>query len=376
MQQTIKYLIFVLLLQLLGGTIVRANSPNSDSNMESVINTAISPLVDINLPVKKRYVGIWVGLVSEDREFSRGFGETTLGNGSAPTESTFFEIGSISKTFTGILLSLSGYDLNKDVQDFFPNGLRLPRYNGSPVKLLHLVTHTSGLPSIGANVQSLEQFLNYSFTDASNFINEFTLKQVPGSSYIYSNLGFGLLANILEGGSSDDQTIHYETLIKNITTPLQMNETVVFLNSEQQVRFCESYDDNGNPHSQWNWGKDSLNAGAGAIKSTGSDMLKYLKANMGQIHSPIDSAIQQSHSELFRVSDNLSIAYGWHILKGPNNKVIWHNGATGGFQTFIGFNKEKNVGVILMANTAHRTETEPVDPRIDLAGFQILKNMK
>lgn len=345
-------------------------------NIEATVNEQIQPLVDSNLSLNKRYIGIWVGIFSPEREFINGYGERELGKQNPPNETTFFEIGSISKTFTGISLAMSGLDLSQNVQDLLPKEVLLPTFDGSPIKLIHLVTHTSGLPSIGDNIKSLQDFLEYSPIDAFAFLKNYELKRYPGQQYEYSNLGFGLLAHVLNGSSPNNETRHFEKLASTISKPLGMDETVVFLNSDQKSRMTESYDHDGNSGAHWNWGPNSLNAGAGALKSTGRDMMKYLRANLGIGHSTIDTAIAASHMELFRVNETLSVGYGWHILKLGSDRIIWHNGGTGGFQTFLGFNKEKRTGVIILANTSHRTDNSPVDPRIDQAAISILRKLE
>lgn len=357
---------------LVGGLVMAAPEMKS---IEEIVREHIQPLVDQSLPLKQRYIGIWVGVISNSKEFMQGFGERTLGAKNPPDEQTFFEIGSISKTFTGISLADSGLDLNAKAQDFLPKNAVLPTYNESSITLLQLVTHTAALPSIAADIDSLQKFLEYTPANAYSFLKTYKLARVPGFKYDYSNLSFGLLAHILEKSPEDEETVHFENLVAKITSPLGMTETVVFLNAEQKLRLSRAYDDDGNSDAYWKWGINSINSGAGALKSTGFDMMKYLRANLGLTLSSVGRAIEKSHVELFKVDESLSIGYGWHILNLGNERVVWHNGGTGGFQTFVGFNKVKKTGVILLANTAHKTEDSRVDPRIDQAAFGILRNL-
>lgn len=344
--------------------------------MESVVNSVVLPLTNSSLPLGKRYIGIWVGIVSGNQTFSKGFGETRLDSGRSPDESTFFEIGSISKTFTGILLALRGLDLNSEAQSYLPKDVTLPRFKGSPIKLVDLVAHTSGLPSVPENISSLEEFLNYSPASAYGFLNNFTLKSSPGSSYEYSNLGMGLLAHILEGSHPDKQTLRFEKMVREITIPLGMHETAVFLNDAQKTRLAEAYDSDGKAEAHWDWRENSVNSGAGALRSTGRDMLMYLQANLGILRTPIEGAIQKSHQELFKKSDEHAVAYGWQLSKLGSDTVVWHNGGTGGFLSFTGFIKEKNLGIVVLANTSPSTEDGQPDDQIDFAGFRILTELR
>jgi CubicO group peptidase (beta-lactamase class C family) len=95
-------------------------------------------------------------------------------------------------------------------------------------------------------------------------------------------------------------------------------------------------------------------AGAGAIRSTGHDMMTFLKANMGRVSTPIDQAIQRSHQELFKESTDRAIGMNWirSFDSAISQNIIWHNGGTGGFRTYLGFTEDRRFGVFVLANTA------------------------
>ena len=102
-------------------------------------------------------------------------------------------------------------------------------------------------------------------------------------------------------------------------------------------------------------------------------MMKYLKANMSITTNPLINSMKVSHKAIFKVSDKLEIGMGWHIKSQEN--IIWHNGGTDGFISFIGFDKKKNAGVVILTNSALEKENSVVDDRIDIAGFNILKSL-
>lgn len=104
-------------------------------------------------------------------------------------------------------------------------------------------------------------------------------------------------------------------------------------------------------------------AGAGAIRSTGHDMLTFLKANMGLVSTPIDAAIRRSHQELFRDPAGLTIGMNWIRTFDDElaQNIIWHNGGTGGFRTYLGFTEDRQCGVFVLGNTANSVDALAVD---------------
>ena len=100
-----------------------------------------------------------------------------------------------------------------------------------------------------------------------------------------------------------------------------------------------------------NWDIPTL-AGAGAIRSSTSDMAKFISANIGYVNSPLMEKMELSHQIRHDKAGEMSVAMSWHIKKGDNGDVIWHNGGTGGYRTFTGFVKETGIGVVLLTNSS------------------------
>ena len=177
------------------------------------------------------------------------------------------------------------------------------------------------------------------------FLAGHELRRHPGESYEYSNLGAGLLGHALgrRAGRS------YEELVtERISKPLKMIETRVVLTEEMKSRLAPGLDADGAPAA--NWDLPTL-AGAGALRSTGDDMLKFLSANLrpddaGELAEPI----RDSHAPRTGADAANDIALGWHVRRKP--EFVWHNGQTGGYHSIIAFSPEKKVGVVLLANSA------------------------
>ena len=100
-----------------------------------------------------------------------------------------------------------------------------------------------------------------------------------------------------------------------------------------------------------NWDIPTL-AGAGAIRSSTADMLKFLAANLEFTDTPLRSSIELSHKIRHDKAGNMRVGLGWHVKKGEDGDVIWHNGGTGGYRAFAGFLKEVGNGVVVLTNSS------------------------
>ncbi|WP_025677257.1 serine hydrolase domain-containing protein [Paenibacillus massiliensis] len=160
-------------------------------------------------------------------------------------------------------------------------------------------------------------------------------------SFGYSNIGMGLLGNILckVSGSKYD-----ELLKKYITSPLKMKETAVMLDSEQNSRFLNGHASTGKRVPHWDL---SIHEGAGGIKSSVSDLSLFVQANLNDDH-PIASTLQKSHLPMWIGDSNRY--FGWGEDKLLDKGILWYNGGSAGFNSYLAFNKEHRVGVVLLSN--------------------------
>lgn len=142
-----------------------------------------------------------------------------------------------------------------------------------------------------------------------------------------------------------------------------MTSTVITLSPEIQQRLAIGHDENGTPVK--NWDITTL-AGAGALRSSVNDLLIFITANLGLTETDLASAIGQTH-QIKATTDrfNLNIALGWLIQKDNDTQIMWHNGATGGYRTFIGFDKKRERGVVVLSNSTNNS--------IDSLGFYLLE---
>jgi CubicO group peptidase (beta-lactamase class C family) len=264
-----------------------------------------------------------------------------------------FEIGSISKVFTGILLAeMAGrgeVSLEAPVQAYEHEGVTIPSRGGREITLLDLATHRSSLPRLPGNMRAADPrnpYADYTVEQLHEFLSGHGLRRDIGSEYEYSNLAVGLLGHILAARAGTE----YETLLRErILDPLGMTMSGIALSPDMEVWLAKGHDQAGNPAE--NWDLPTL-AGAGAIRSNMDDMLTFLEANIGDPTSDLERAMRVSHEPRRDVSAVMSVGLNWHIRSVGDHRIVWHNGGTGGYRTFAGFDPERRVGAVVLTNSA------------------------
>lgn len=296
-------------------------------------------------------VGIVVGLIDADGTKYYSFGTKSLATNEKVDEHSVFEIGSISKTFTGILLAdqvIKGkVKLDDPLQKYLPEGVTVPTRNGEAIQLVHLSNHTSALPRMPSNfnpANPANPFADYSEKAMYEFLTSYELTRDIGAQYEYSNYAVGLLGHVL----AQQQKMTYEELmVKTIATPLGMQDTRITLSPKMEKNLAMGH---SGARQVENWDIPTL-GGAGAIRSTAVDMLKYLAANMGMQKSDLYSVMQLTHKNTRKGASQPIVGLGWHTANVSGTEAIWHNGGTGGYRTFTGFVKGGEKGVVVLANS-------------------------
>ncbi|WP_103030155.1 serine hydrolase domain-containing protein, partial [Salinibacter altiplanensis] len=234
--------------------------------------------------------GVVIGLLHDDRTSVHSFGAADS-TGSAPTARTLFEIGSVTKTFTGLLLAdaiaRSPVDPSTPVAALLPDSVALAPSDSTTMTLKHLATHRSGLPRLPANlnpaVRPGDPYAAYDAQALHAFLDGYVPPRPPGVQYEYSNLGVGLLGHLLARRA--DTT--YAALVRQrITGPLGLSDTRAALSKEQRRRFAQGHNRAGAPTSPWHF--EAL-AGAGALRSSAADMLVYLRTHRCALRADPDS---------------------------------------------------------------------------------------
>lgn len=293
-------------------------------------------------------VGAAIGYIDHGNISYYVYGKKTVESNELISTESVFEIGSITKVFTTLALmemvKRKKVALDDPIEKFLP-GVIVPQKNGHKITLWHLATHTSGLPRLPTNLNlaNLDNpYADYSIAKLNEFLNGYTLEKIPGEHAEYSNLGMGLLGHIL----SVIEHQSYDDLIKTyITLPLGMHNTAEHCTPAMQALLVPG-------HSQMkkvsNWDSDCL-AGAGGLRSTVQDMTRFLAAQMGVLKTTLHESILASQVEQCAIVHKQ--CFGWMKSEKDNSVVIWHNGGTGGYRSFIGFDLGSQKGIVILSNS-------------------------
>lgn len=302
--------------------------------------------------------GIVVGIF--DAAGTRFVSHGTGAPGRAALDSaTLFEIGSITKTFTGAILAdmvvRGEVALDDPVAKYLPPGTRVPASGDRRITLVDLATHFSGLPRLPSNLSPRDianPYVDYGADKLYAFLGAHELRRAPGDRFEYSNLGAGLLGHALTLRAGTD----YETLVRTrVLGPLGMSDTRITLTAADSARLAAGHNAGGQVVPPWDLA--SLQ-GAGALRSTAADMLRYLTANIAA-HAdssstrPLAAALRLAHEPRREVGAGADAGLAWiraTITSGA--KLLFHDGGTGGHRSYAAFDPLRRVAVIVLSASA------------------------
>jgi serine-type D-Ala-D-Ala carboxypeptidase/endopeptidase len=298
-----------------------------------------------------RAAGIVLGLVEADGS-SRILYAGTAGPGRTLGGESIFEIGSITKVFTGVLLAdMARRDLvslNDPVARHLPSEVTVPARGEWQITLEHLSSQTSGLPRLPDNLRPADvrnPYADYTTTQLYEFLAGYALPRDPGEQFEYSNLGVGLLGHALalRAGTS------YEALLRErVLQPLRMEDTGITLSLAARTRVAAPHEAGGDTVPLWDL---PTLAGAGALRSTTDDMLKFAEAAL-RGSGPVPDAIRDAmRPRAAAGTPAMSIGLGWIRLATDGATIVWHNGGTGGSRSFLGVVPAAGTAVVLLTNS-------------------------
>jgi serine-type D-Ala-D-Ala carboxypeptidase/endopeptidase len=303
----------------------------------------------------RQSIGIVVGMLSPAGRRVISYGALEKGDPRPLDGGTVFEIGSITKVFTALLLAdmveRGEVALSDPVATCLPAQVTVPQRNEQQITLHDLATHTSGLPRLPSNLKPKDlsnPYADYTAEQLYEFLSTYALTRDVGSQVEYSNLGFGLLGHALEQRVGMD----YESLVRTrIADRLGMSSTGIALSPDTKARLASGH--NGKLERVGPWDMTTL-AGAGALRSSANDMLTFLAANLGYAESPLTPAMTTMLKT--RRLAGRDIAIGWQtvtldgIFTRDGHHVVWHDGGTPGYRAFLGFDPKARTGVVVLAN--------------------------
>jgi CubicO group peptidase (beta-lactamase class C family) len=317
------------------------------------MRTAVDKKVDsaARLYIQKaNTVGLSIGILRNGVITTYNYGETERGNGKLPNANSIFEIGSITKTFTATLLAYYAEEgkvkLTDPITKYLPDSVASNK-ELQGITLQMLSNHTSGLPRLPDNFENHSAYPKDPYRDYSKqhlfaYLKSAKLNSKPGETYAYSNLAVGLLGTILEkvSGKSFEQMVE-----EIICKPLGMKSTAQTLSASQRLRFVKVYGEDGAETPAWHF--DAL-APCGALKSTANNLLTYVKANMTPTDTRLSKAMELTHKITFSKDAKLGLA--WHIIVVNNVEYYFHDGGTYGSSSFLAFNAQKKLAVVILSN--------------------------
>jgi CubicO group peptidase (beta-lactamase class C family) len=296
-----------------------------------------------------------IGIIDGDNTYKMGY---RLENGKVipvKNESTLFEIGSITKVFTSVLLmkevKRNTIALNDPIQKHLTFKIKQDTYQNQSLTILHLVTHTSGLKK-----NPLMSYKRY-----SNYLKGFELTYTPGKNWDYNNLAVGLVGELTAEKNKNSWDI---SLRENLLRPLKMDNTFTNLGEAPKTNRVQCADKKGNKSDCYFHKMESFQWPDGGIISNINDMIKWLQVNLDakNVNADLDF-IHDSHNPL---ADTISTAWfkkynatqgigWWHYRTDLNNRIICHGGNMPAQTSFMAFDKVKGRGIIILTNVDGRT---------------------
>jgi serine-type D-Ala-D-Ala carboxypeptidase/endopeptidase len=271
---------------------------------------------------------------------------------------TVYEIGSVSKVFTGLLLAdavvRDEIDLNAAADVANPAGIRLPSRDGRSIKWIDLSTHRAGLPRLPGNFSPADPtnpYREYDSKQAAAFLNPYELPREPGKSQEYSNFGASVLGYLIAQNAGKP----YEQLLQErIAEPLKMTDCTVSLSGDQSKRLAAPHDNVGSDAPPWTFADLP---GAGGVHATMRDMMRFAKAQLTPPSGPLGEAIelawkQQTEGD----ASGPAMGLGWMIA--GDGQTRWHNGRTGGSASALFINRELKCAAIVLCNTSVANEAD------------------
>ncbi|MFC3197796.1 serine hydrolase domain-containing protein [Parapedobacter deserti] len=307
---------------------------------------------------KKHTHALAVGIINAGKTSSYYYGETEKGNRSLPDENTLFEIGSITKTFTATLLAYLDQTqqlrLSDIITQYLPDSVA-KNADLQHITLLQLANHTSGMPRMPANIGKTsashpqDPYAGYTRKDLYEYLTSYKAAVPPDSLYIYSNIGFGLLGDILTtvSGKSYDEMVQ-----EFICKPLGLKNTTERPDqSSQQV--AKVYDEKGVETPIWTF--DAFSA-HGSLKSTVPDLIAYAKAHFKMPETDLEHALALTRQFTYFNPPDTDIGLAWHMNLMGDELVYWHNGGTFGSRSYMAFTPDKKIAVVVLSNTAESVD--------------------
>lgn len=269
------------------------------------------------------------------------------------TTESAFEIGSITKTMTALLLAeqieAGTLDLDDPLEAHLPEGTTVPTFEGEPIRLRHLVTHTSGLPSLPTQMMVTDPLDPYQgLTEAQVLASlaDVELAAAPGSQWEYSNWGFMLLSYVVTARGGQDLE---PALQGAVFDPLGMAQAHVIV-APPGVDVVQGHTPALGEVPAWTMPENL--AGIGGVKASLDDMVLYAEAALGRTGGPTADLFERSLEPIAVEADAVAMGMAWILLPLEGRTIALHDGGTGGFSSLLLVDRERDRAVVLLSDTA------------------------
>ena len=349
----------------------------SDNPLKTELDSTVQKAVTKYMS-NENVAGISIGVISDGNSYSYNFGEMKKRTNQLINNKTIYDIGSIAKVFTGILLANAVVEnklkLDDDIRKYLNGNFPNLQYDGTSIKIVHLANLTSRIPSeptIGkSGITPLNEQFTSKFDDEtlSGILSSIVVDTLPGTKREYSNFAPYVLSKILERVYG---MTYEELLIKYIANPYKMRQTRITLSKNDKKNYAQGYSMDGTEVPYW---KNDVVSPAGGIRSTVSDMLLFMKEQL----NTNNKAAQLSHQLTFGTeSDGNGRGLFWGISRTKSrNHLRWtHNGSSNGFSSQIWMMPEINAGIVILTNNGNYTD-EAINSEILVALYRYLSSKK
>ena len=350
MTRAIVFLAALAIGSLMGSGPASAQAPNPTALPNDL---AIEKLITARVDAERRSVGIVVGVVTPAGRRIVSHGRASLEEPRVLDGDTVFEIGSVTKVLTSVLLAdmvrRGEVKLTDSVFTYLPPHTARARESRT-IALADLATHTSGLPfwpdGIPATGDGVQAMGRYTEAQLLEYLSTFQVPPDVGQRWAYSNVDAGVLGLAL--GARVNMT--YEALLRaRVTGPLKMGSTAVAVSDRMRTRLAVGYDATRRVAPVWN--VPTL-AGAGSLHSSVNDMLTLLEA-LGRDDGPLTGLLPIMLGTR-RPGPGIPQALGWMIFEtsAQEGAMLSHDGGTLGFSSAVAYDPKARTGVVVLSNAA------------------------
>ncbi len=373
---------FTVLLEIIFIILIFSLSANSQDSLASPYDEKVVQ----NYLKKFGTKSLVIGVIKDGVQSVKGYGKiNTWGKKNiTPDGNTLFEIGSITKVFTTLILAdlvkKDSIQLNEPIINLLPKKDYSYSKSLNKITILNLATHTSGLPRVtNRSINGIlwarsfpplaihallfgffNPYRNYDTTKLFKDLRHINLENKVGSKFSYSNFGMTTLGYILTNKSN----LNFDNLLtKTVFDTLKMDKTFLNLPKSEYDNFADGHNKYGLKTPRWTF--ENNMQGLGAINSTVYDLMKFLEVNLdGHKNSYLHNLLEYCQITRYKISEKRNIGLAWiksNSESTSNQEIVWHNGGTGGFRSFLGFNKETKIGIVILSNSAKDVDKLAVD---------------